>query len=76
MLIVFLAALWLAAVAADVDQRRRERYAELDEAADLCRGTQPDNTPDMKKPSVSRQEAPRAIDRPNTSQRKEQSDAV
>lgn len=58
MFLVFLAALWLVAVAADVDQRLRERYADLDEAPDLCRGAQPDRTPNMRKaPPVAASEA-------------------
>ncbi|GAA1071942.1 hypothetical protein [Tsukamurella spumae] len=58
MLLAFLAALWLAAVAADMDDRRRARYDALDEAADLCRGAQPDNTPEMRKaPPVAPAEA-------------------
>lgn len=53
-LVVFLGALAVMAAAADADQRRRDRYAALDEAADLCRGAQPDRTPLLStKPSVS-----------------------
>ncbi|MGZ9828757.1 hypothetical protein ACXYTP_17765 [Tsukamurella ocularis] len=46
--VVFLAVLAVMAAAADADQRRRERYADLDQASDLCRGGQPDHTPEMR----------------------------
>ena len=47
--VVLIGAFAVMAAAADADQRRRDRYADLDEAPDLCRGAQPDNTPDMRK---------------------------
>ncbi|MGC5026288.1 hypothetical protein ACLQ3K_16170 [Tsukamurella sp. DT100] len=42
------------AAAADADQRRRDRYAALDEAADLCSGAQPDRTPLLTKKAPER----------------------
>ncbi|TWS20633.1 hypothetical protein FK529_04635 [Tsukamurella asaccharolytica] len=47
-LVVFLAVLAVMAAASDADQRRRARYAALDENADLCRGQQVDRTPEMR----------------------------
>jgi hypothetical protein len=56
--VVLIGAFAVMAAAADVDQRLRDRYADLDEAADLCRGAQPDRTPNMRKaPPVAASEA-------------------
>ena len=46
--VVFLAALAMCAAAADFDENRRRRYQELDDAPDVCRGAQPDRTPEMR----------------------------
>ena len=46
--VVFLAVLAAMAASADADDRRRNRYAALDEAPDLCRGAQPDNTENLQ----------------------------
>lgn len=61
-LVVFLGVLAVMAAADEIDRHLRDRFDALDEAADLCRGRQPDNTPEMKRPSVSRQRQPRAND--------------
>lgn len=47
-LVAFFAAVGLMAAAAD-------RYADLDEAADLCRGQQPDQTPLLTRKALDHQ---------------------